>query len=63
MNIYLNDEELDVIRRVATELGVTNAYVVRLALRSVFGLSVGPSGEDEVRHIVSGHVQNLTGAG
>ena len=60
MNVYLSKEEQAIVTDAAEKLGTTQAYVVRLAFRSVFGLPIGPSGESELQYICTGHVRNLT---
>jgi len=55
MNIYLSKQEQDLLRSAAKELGTTQAYVVRLALRVTLGLPIGEPGEDDF-----GHIRSLT---
>jgi hypothetical protein len=44
LNLYLTDEEYDLLLTVAERLGVTKAYVLRLCFRWPLGLPVGGAG-------------------
>lgn len=48
MNIYFTDTERVRIRVMATRLGVSDSYVVRLIVRETLGLSTGLRGAQEL---------------
>jgi hypothetical protein len=61
VNIYLNTQEQEILRRLASDLGVTQAFVMRLLLRQAVGLPT--SNTAGVNVDISGYVQNLTPEG
>ena len=51
MNLYLSAREKELLRDVAEMLGVSQAYVVRLAFRKMIDLPVGDKGDAEYAHV------------
>ena len=62
LNLYLSEEEYELLGRVAEYLGVTKAYVIRLCFRKPLGLSIGGEGTNDyvsLSEIRTGHAPKL----